>query len=59
MARSSPIGNGSDDWGMGDDYAWRVVLTPKGLELLAEALIRENAAQVHDLQIHGQRQGTQ
>ena len=38
-------------WGMGDEYAWRVVLTPKGLELLAEALIRENAAQVHDLQI--------
>jgi hypothetical protein len=40
-----------DNWGMGDEYAWRVVLTPKGLELLAEALIRENAAQVHDLQI--------
>ena len=40
-----------DNWGMGDEYAWRVVLTSKGLELLAEALIRENAAQVHDLQI--------
>jgi hypothetical protein len=40
-----------DNWGMGDEYAWRVVLTPKGLELLAEALIRENAAQVYDLQI--------
>jgi hypothetical protein len=40
-----------DDWGMGDEYAWRVVLTPERLELLAEALIRENAAQVYDLQI--------
>jgi hypothetical protein len=40
-----------DNWGMGDEYAWRVVLTPKSLELLAKALIRENAAQVHDLQI--------
>jgi hypothetical protein len=40
-----------DNWGMGDEYAWRVVLTPKGLELLAEALIRENVAQVYDLQI--------
>ena len=40
-----------DNWGMGDEYAWRVVLTPRGLELLAEALIRENAAQVRDLQI--------
>ena len=40
-----------DNWGMGDEYAWRVVLTPKGLELLAEALIRENAAQVYGLQI--------
>ena len=40
-----------DNWGMGDEYASRVVLTPKDLELLAEALIRENAAQVHDLQI--------
>lgn len=40
-----------DNWGMGDEYAWHVVLTPKGLELLAEALIRENAAQVYDLQI--------
>lgn len=40
-----------DNWGMGDEYAWRVVLTSKGLELLAEALIRENAAQVYDLQI--------
>jgi hypothetical protein len=40
-----------DNWGMGDEYAWRVVLTPKGLELLTEALIRENAAQVYDLQI--------
>ncbi len=33
-----------DNWGTGDEYAWRVVLTPKGLELLAEDLIRENAA---------------
>jgi len=40
-----------DNWGMGDEYASRVVLTPKGLELLAEALIRENAAQVYHLQI--------
>lgn len=40
-----------DNWGMGDEYASRVVLTPKGLEVLAEALIRENAAQVYDLQI--------
>ena len=40
-----------DNWGMGDEYAWRVVLTPKSPELLAEALIRENAAQVYDLQI--------
>lgn len=40
-----------DNWGMGDEYASRVVLTHKGLELLAEALIRENAAQVYDLQI--------
>jgi hypothetical protein len=40
-----------DNWGMGDEYARRVVLTPKGLELLAEALIRENAAQVYALQI--------
>jgi hypothetical protein len=40
-----------ENWGMGDEYAWRVVLTPKGLELLTEALIRENAAQVYALQI--------
>ena len=40
-----------DNWGMDDEYASRVVLTPKGLELLAEALIRENAAQVYHLQI--------
>jgi hypothetical protein len=40
-----------DDWGMGDEYAWRVVLTPKGLELLSETLVRENAAQVYELQI--------
>src|SRR4029077_13025096 len=40
-----------DSWGMGDEYAWRVVLTPKGLELLTEGLIRENAAQVYSLQI--------
>jgi hypothetical protein len=38
-------------WGIGDEYASRVVLTPKGLELLAEVLIRENAAQVYFLQI--------
>ena len=36
---------------MGDEYAWRVVLTPRGLELLTEALIRENASQVYGLQI--------
>jgi len=40
-----------DNWGMGDQYASRVVLTPKGLELLTEDLIRENAAQVYRLQI--------
>jgi hypothetical protein len=40
-----------DNWGMGDEYAWRVVLTPKGLEILAEVLIRENASQVYGLQI--------
>jgi hypothetical protein len=44
-----------DNWGMGDEYAWRVVLTPKGLELLTEALIRENAAQVYALQIQVDR----
>jgi len=44
-----------DNWGMGDEYAWRVVLTLNGLELLAEALIREDAAQVHDLQIQVSR----
>ena len=40
-----------DNWGMGDEYASRVVLNPKGLELLAETLIREHAAQVYGLQI--------
>jgi hypothetical protein len=40
-----------ENWGLGDEYAWRVILSPKGLELLAEALIRENAAQVYGLQL--------
>jgi hypothetical protein len=40
-----------DNWGMGDEYAWRVVLTASGLDLLAEVLIRENASQVYGLQL--------
>jgi hypothetical protein len=40
-----------DNWGMGDEYAWRVVLTARGLDLLAEVLIRENASQVYGLQL--------
>ena len=44
-----------DNRGMGDEYAWRVVLTRKGLELLTEALIRENAAQVYGLQLQVDR----
>jgi|HubBroStandDraft_6_1064221.scaffolds.fasta_scaffold47582_2 hypothetical protein len=44
-----------DKWGMGDEYAWRVALTSKGLELLIESLIRVNSAQVFNLQLQVSR----